>query len=103
MTIAVSIIWLIFAILFFVLGRRHWDASKKDIPHFELSERPLAGQVLVEIGGADVDQPIRDFAADFNSFVNEQNESSRRQNKYSAYGYWMAALMALVSTFLEWR
>lgn len=95
-----SIIWLIFAVLFFVLGYFHWRASGKIIPSFQVSGRPFDKQVSVKIAGADVDKPLKDFARDFNSYLDHYNESSRRQNRIQAFGYFLASATALFSFFL---
>jgi len=95
-----SIIWLIFSILFLILGCFHWKASRKSIPPFQVSERPLAKQASVGILGADVDKPLRDFAHDFNSYLDHYNKSSRRQNRIGACGYFLASAAALFSMFL---
>jgi hypothetical protein len=100
MIIGISIIWLVFAVLFFVLGLYHWNVAKMDIPPFKLSERPGKDMGSIKILGADIDQPVKDFVDDFNKHLTNQNELSKKQNRRSAYGYWLAALTALVSLFI---
>jgi len=95
-----SIIWLIFAFLFLVLGCFHWRASGKIIPPFQVSGRPLDRQVTVKIAGADIDKPLKDFAHDFNSYLDHYNKSSRRQNRIQAVGYFLASATALFSFFM---
>jgi hypothetical protein len=94
------IVWLIFAVLFLVLGCFHWKASRRNVPPFEVSERPLAKQASIGILGADVDKPLRDFARDFNSYLDHYNKSSRRQNRIGAFGYFLASATALFSFFM---
>lgn len=101
-SVAISIIWLIFVILFFILGWYHWGTSKKVIEPFKPSERPLKNSGSVKILGADVDQPIKDFSKNFNEYLAEQNKLSKRQNRISAFGYWLASLTAFVSMALVW-
>lgn len=100
MIIGISIIWLVFAVLFFMLGLHHWNIAKTNVPPFRLSERPGKDMGTVKILGSDIDQPVKDFANDFNEYLAIQNELSKKQNCRSAYGYWLAALTALVSLFL---
>lgn len=95
-----SIIWLIFAVLFGILGYFHWKTSGKSIPPFQISSRPFDRQVTVKIAGADVDKPLKDFARDFNSYLRQYNESSRIQNRIAALGYFLASGTALFSMFL---
>ncbi len=101
--IAISIIWFIFAVLFFGLGFHHWNASKQNIPPFGVSERQWSNMGSAKILGTDIDQPIKDFAKDFNSFLNGYNNSSKKQNQRSAFGYWLAGLTAIISMLLEWK
>ncbi len=100
--ISISILWIIFTLLFFFLGLRHWNISKESIPQFKISKRPLAHSGSVKILGADVDQPIKDFANNFNSYLDEQNKTSKNQNRSSAFGYWLASLTAVASLIFEW-
>lgn len=103
MKIGISIIWFVFAVLFFALGLYHWNVAKTNVPLFKLSDRPGKGKGSVKILGADIDQPIKDFAEDFNKHLTNQNNLSKKQNRLSAYGYWLAALTAIVSLFLGFK
>jgi hypothetical protein len=100
MIIGVSIIWLVFVVLFFKLGLYHWNVAKTKVPPFKLRERPGKDMGSVTFLGADIDQPLKDFVDEFNEHLTNQNELSKKQNRCSAYGYWLAALTALVSLFL---
>jgi len=95
-----SIIWLIFVLLFISLGFFHLNASRKSISPFQLSERPFDKYVSAEIAGADIDKPLKDFARDFNSYLGDYNKSSRKQNRIAASGYFLALLTAIFSMVL---
>ncbi len=97
-----SVLWAAFAFLFAALGCAHWSDAKIEIPPFELTERPFANYGSAEVLGADVDQLIKDFAADFNSYLKVQNESSRTSNERAACGYFLASATAFVSMCLVW-
>ena len=103
MKFSFSIVWLLFAFLFLGLCCYHYNASKRDIPPFKLSERPLGKKVAIKAAGADLDQLTKDFAKNFNAYLDRQNKFSRKQNKRSAYGYFIAFLAAIVSMLAEWR
>ena len=96
----ITIIWLIFTVLFFILGGYHWSISKKRVEPFKLSGRPMENSGSVSVLGTDVDQPIKDFSKNFNDYLVKQNKLFTRQNWASAIGYWLAALTSLVSMFL---
>ena len=98
--INVFIIWFIFTILFFTLGFYHWNISKLTISHFKISERLYEEIITTKVSGTDIDQPIRDFVVDFNSYIDERNETSRKQNRIAALGYLGAALTAIFSMVL---
>ena len=98
------IIWLIFAILFLVLAYYHWMTSRKIIPPIKIHRRPYNQpnspvQVTVRIAGSNVDEPLEDFASDFNEYLTDYNKSSRRQNTLQACGYLLASLTAIFSIF----
>ncbi len=108
MKYTLSVIWLIFTILFFVLGLSHWRESKSTIPPFEVTQREMDKpsspvRVSVQLKGTELDQPLKDFAKDFNMYLEKQNKSFRTSNCKAAFGYFLAALTALVSLLLEWR
>jgi hypothetical protein len=84
-----------------MLASFHFYWSTQGTPNFVLPERPGARQGTVIIEGIDVDQPMRDFAASFNGYVDEQNNSSRNQNIASGCGYILAFLTAIFSLYLE--
>ena len=101
-TISISIIWLVFAVLFFILGSWHLTASMSAIPPIELTKRAMDKpespvRVEISIAGSPIDKPLADFAKDFNEYVSVQNRASRRANQLAAYGYFLAALTALYS------
>ncbi len=43
---------------------------------------------------------IRKFVNDVNSFVDGYNDSTARQNRYAAFGYLLAAVVAIFSMVL---
>ena len=101
MRCALSVIWAIFTVLFLMLGYAHWSDAKAEIALFELAERPLQAQGSITALGADIDEPIKEFAADFNKYLKDQNESARASNRRTAFGYWIASLTAAFSMFIQ--
>jgi len=99
----ISVIWVIFAVFFGILSCSHFKASKTRVPPFELTTRPDAGIGQAQILGADVDQIITDFAADFNRYLSTENEASTKGHRLAAGGYLLAALTALFSLGLQRR
>lgn len=95
-----SAIWLIFTALFLALGIFHWITSRKAISPFKVSTRPFAEHGSVQVLGADIDKPLKDFTHDFNSYLEKYNRLSCRQNRLQALGYLLASLTALSSFFL---
>ena len=88
--IIISIIWLIFAVLFFVLGSLHWQASKNFISPFPHVVRPSDELEKIEEIGIDIDMSFNRFVRSFNLFLDKFNKSTQQQNEYAAYGYWIA-------------
>ena len=93
--VGISIIWLIFVILFFCLAGIHWAESKQTIP--ELKVTAPTNTVTVNIGGSD----YGDFVRKFNKYVTNQNESNQKANLYAYRGYLLAGLTALFAMGLE--
>ena len=101
-----TIIWLIFALLFASLGFAHLIASRSSIDKFE-AEPVEYNPPDVQWGGAltnvEVDKPLRKFVQDFNIFIESYNKSSSFQNLLTACGYFLASATALVSMIFEIR
>lgn len=97
-------IWLIFTAMFLALGCFQWRMVGKSISHFQVTERPMSRmqgvQVVAQIAGADVDQPLKDFVDDFNSYIDYYNRTSSKQHKAQAIGYLMASATAIFSFVL---
>ena len=97
-------IWLIFTLMFAILGFTHLRASRTSIDKFE-AEPVEYNPPDVKWDGAltnvEVDKPLRKFVQDFNLFIESYNKSASCQNKLAAYGYFLAALTALFSMILE--
>lgn len=105
---ALSIIWLLLAALFFKFGRFHRGEAKKSIPPFQVTQRALqkpGSGVDFEIGiaGTPLDQPLEDFVRDFNEYLAELDESSRRANRTAALDFFIGSFMMLVSILLQWQ
>ena len=102
MMIWFAIIWLLFTIMFLVLGCFQWRMAGKIISHFNISERPkIPGvQTKVSIAGSDIDQPLRDFIESFNAYIDNYNSISSKEHKTQAIGYWIASATALLSLVL---
>ena len=98
------IIWLIFALLFLFLAYYHWRLSKKIFPPFQPPKipywEPTSGiPVNTGIADADIKKAFDNFRDGFNSYINNYNKSSRRQNRIQACGYLLASLTAIFSIF----
>lgn len=98
----IVIIWLLFAIMFLILGCFQWRIASKVLSHFSISGRPqIPGvQIRVEIAGSDIDQPLKDFVADFNRYIDNYNLISMKEHKTQAVGYWIASATAILSLVL---
>jgi len=96
------IIWLIFAVLFFLLAYYHWRESKNNIPPFQPPQipywKPTSGiPVNTGIADADIKKAFDDYRDGFNAYINSYNQSSSRQNRLQALGYLGASCAAIVS------
>lgn len=97
----VAVLWLAFTVLFCVMAFFHWRLSTENAPDFVVATRPGAGFGSVQILGADIDKPLRDFTANFNEYVHVQNATSHRENFLAMWGYLAAAMTSIVSFLLE--
>lgn len=87
----ITIIWALFAFLFFCLGLFHIYAAGRNIAPFEIKAKGSVGKV----SGIPVHTGFKNFVNDFNSYIAVQNKSSRNQNILAAIGYFAASLTAV--------
>jgi hypothetical protein len=99
-------IWIVFTFIFLVLSCFHFIAATKIIEPFEiikLKKAKLPGYFVNEYTGVDIQAPLRNFAKDFNQYIEDYNNQSRNQNILAAIGYGIAFLTALISMILDYR
>lgn len=100
------VLWLVFALLFGSLAGYHSWLSKKGIPQFRLPKIPYwvppPGGIPVNIGvtAKDIVVTFDSFGDAFNSYIEEYNRASSRQNMAQAVGYLIASLAAIVSLII---
>ncbi len=96
-----SLIWLIFTIIFFLLAIFHFNRSTHKIDDFKVTKRPLNSTSKVIIQGLGVDQPLNEFAEDFNKYLKSYNNSIKSQCIFAGTGYLAACLVSIVTLLLE--
>jgi len=101
--IIISILWLIFAVLFFTLAGLHKTESKRTIPKIKVGKYASYEATKIIRGGVPTEQRLFDFGDDFNKYLDDQDESNRKANLYAFYGYFLAGFVALASLVFEWR
>ncbi|MBZ5588142.1 MAG: hypothetical protein LAO05_06225 [Acidobacteriia bacterium] len=91
-----SIVWLVFAVVFLGLGVRHWRDRQAALPELKSMIRPshLLGVPTV-YGG-------KEFVDEVNEFVRRLNARLSSANRLAAFGYFAASATALVSAVLAW-
>lgn len=99
--ISISVLWFVFAVLFFLLALLYCAQSRQTIPEFKMTSIPSA--MDINFGKASLREILEDFAYDFNKHLADQDESNRKANLYACYGYLLAAATALVSMVLVWQ
>jgi hypothetical protein len=92
-----TIIWSIFTIIFFALGYYQWKMAGKSISHFQVRQNiPKGAEFKLNLGYVD----FNEFVGNFNSYIDYYNQTSKRQNKTQAIGFWVASATALFSVVL---
>jgi hypothetical protein len=97
------IIWLFFALFYGLMAIYHWRLSKKRFIKFDLPEipylKPPPGGIPVNIGvtAKDVKETFDSYGNAFNSYIEDYNKSSRRQNRAAAGGFLIACFAAVAS------
>ena len=100
----VAWIWLIFGIMFIVLGCIHVKAAGKNatlFPGVEVQPVGLDAVFISEVSLANVNSALEKFRNKFNLYIESYNKSSRDQNFCAAAGYYAASFLAFLSMALE--
>ncbi len=105
MQTGLMIVWIIFFILFLLLGQWHLRQANRNMPHIKVNARPMdrpgstiQGSIIIK--GSDLDQPCKDFVDEFNQYVDAQNTSSRKAHRSTAFGYALAATTSFFSALV---
>jgi len=89
-----SIIWGTLTLVFLALGCFQWKRAGKSIAHLKIEQHILEGvKITIKMAGVD----FNEFVGNFNSYIDYYNQTSKRQNKTQAIGYWVASFTALLS------
>ena len=97
----IGCIWLFFTFVFVTLSIFHFIKSGKKVSKFQFKGRPMASSGSMTVLGADLDEPLKNFVEDLNSYIKNYNNSTSLQNRLAAFGYIAAAIIAFVSLLLE--
>ena len=92
-----NILWFVFAAVFLVLGLFHWKMAGKSISHLQVNQLMPQG-ITVQITMAGID--FNEFVDKFNRYIDYYNQTSKKQNKVQAIGYWLASIIAVFSFVL---
>lgn len=89
---AVSVIWLIFTVLFFFMAWREWVKSKKPLKSL--------GSAFFNNPNLGASATIQMIGINFESFVQELERSNQESHRIAATAYFLAGLTAAASFFL---
>lgn len=95
------ILWFIFAGIFFTLGTIHLEESnnKIQIGDYKLPELKVAIVEGIGSGGSTVNKYAADLKRVLNDYVGKYNLSTKKQNLFAAFGYFLAFGTSLASFF----
>ncbi len=91
-----SIIWGIFALVFLVLGFLHLMMAGKGFSRLQMKQEERTGgleEASFTIGGVEIEE----FLINFNSYIDYYNQTSKKQNRAQAIGYFGASTIAIFS------
>ncbi|MDP8200937.1 MAG: hypothetical protein P9M11_02225 [Candidatus Tenebribacter burtonii] len=93
----ITIIWLIFTIMFLFLGIIHKGRSTDNIAHFVNKSKGSVANVM----GVPVGTGFKNFIIDFNEYIDKLNNDNKKQNNISAFRYFLAAITSFISMLLS--
>ena len=96
-------VWFVFFTMFLALGCFQWRmVGKGMISHLRMPERQQRANIraTITIAGSDIDDPLRNFVSEVNGFIEDYNQTSNKEHKTQAIGYWVASATAILSLAL---
>jgi len=94
--IGITILWGIFATVFFILAVYHFWMAKKPITNFEIIQVSGRGSGIIA-GGVSVFRVIDQVQENIHTFVNTFNSANRKINLIASGGYYIACLTSIMS------
>ena len=89
-----TIIWFVFATIFLALGCLHWKMAGRSIAYLQVKQlMPEGMKAKVVLLGVD----FQEFTDKFNDYITYYNQTSSKQHKFQAVGYWVASATAIFS------
>ena len=107
MRIALSIIWLALAGVFFTVGWQLATEAKRSLPTFEATQPKfeLSGEGFrfeLDVEGTPLDTPFREFREQVNAYLAKLGDSVQQAHRRAAWGCFVAGAASLASLVLVW-
>ena len=107
MKIALSVIWLALAGVFFSLGWHLWTEAERSLPTFEATQPKfeIAGEGFrfeLDVEGTPLDGPFREFQEEVNTYLMELGDSVQQAHQRAAWGCVVAGVASLASLAVLW-
>jgi hypothetical protein len=105
--IALSIIWLALAAVFFTLGWQLATEAKRSLPTFEATQPrfELSGggfRFELDVERTPLETPFREFREQVNDYLTELGESVQKAHRRAAWGCFVAGAASLASLVVVW-
>lgn len=88
-------VWLFFSAFFLYFAYVHWRQSSQDIRHFTVRNRDPEKQD--QAAETELSEANREFAQDFNRYLDSVNQHNRSRHRAAAIGYAISGIVAMAS------
>lgn len=107
MKVALSIVWLALASVFFTLGWQLSTEAERSLPIFEATpptfELSAEGfRLELDVERTPLEGPFRDFQDEVNVYLTELGESVQQAHRRAAWGCFVAGVASLASLVVGW-
>jgi hypothetical protein len=105
--IALSIIWLALAGVFFTVGWQLWTEAERSLPTFEATpprfEFSTEGfRFELDVERTPMEGPFREFQDEVNHYLTELGDSVQQAHRRAAWGCIVAGVASLASLIVVW-
>ena len=96
-----TLIWALFAFIFFCLAIYHFIQSKKKYPLFDIHVEKLEHTSFFNATAVANEERVDKFIKEFNHYINGYNLNTSAANRAAGWGYTASTIVSIISLLID--